>query len=283
MDASAYAEPFRHVQQHVYPLRTSNPRPQYRDRPWRFGEARPNLRAALVGKARCIVRSETSRQPVFAWMDTRILPSGSLIVIAAEDDLTFGLLHSRAHAVWTGFMGNRMGAGNDQRYNHRRTFETFPFPPGLAPTRPLPERMGEAHAADIARVATELDARRRAALYPPDTGAWVPADADPADPRAVAPGSAPYPLRFVSDPAYSAQLSGTTLAGLYQRRDAWLAELHAGLDRHVHAAYGWPADLSDDDVLDRLIELNRERSGGARVLPPANEEDDNNGEGAEAG
>lgn len=272
-DASGYAEPFRHVQRHVYPLRASNPRPQYRDRPWRFGEARPNLRAALVGKARCIVRSETSRQPVFAWMDTRILPSGSLVVIAAEDDLTFGLLHSRAHAVWTAFMGNRMGAGNDQRYNHRRTFETFPFPLGLALMRPLPERIGEPHAADIARVAAELDARRRAVLYPPNTGAWVPADADPADPRAVAPGSATYPPRFVADPAYAAQLAGTTLAGLYQRRDAWLVELHAELDRHVHGAYGWPADLSDDDALDRLIELNRARSVGAST-PPAPEDDD---------
>jgi hypothetical protein len=281
-DASGYAEPFRHVRQHVYPLRTANPRPQYRDRPWRFGEARPNLRAALVGKARCIVRSETSRQPVFAWMDTRILPSGSLVVIAAEDDLTFGLLHSRAHAIWTAFMGNRMGAGNDQRYNHRRTFETFPFPPGLVPTRSLAERLSEAHAADIARVAAELDARRRAALYPPGTGAWIPADADPADPNAVAPRSAPYPLRFVPDPAYAAQLSSTTLAGLYQRRDAWLVELHAELNRHVHAAYRWPANLADDDVLDRLIELNRDCSAEARA-PFASDREGNNDEKGEEG
>lgn len=272
-EASGYAEPFRHVRQHVYPLRAGNPRSQYRNRPWRFGEARPKLRRALTGKDRCIVRSETSRQPVFAWMDTRILPSGSLITIAADDDLTFGLLHSRPHAIWTEFMGNRMGAGNDQRYNHRRTFETFPFPPGLSPTRPLALRMSEAHAADIAQVAAELDARRRAVLYPEGTGAWIPADADPSDPRTVAPGSAPYPLRFVPNPAYAAQLASTTLAGLYVRRNAWLTELHSKLDHLVHAAYSWPADLSDDDVLDRLLELNRERSAGVQAPPPTDDGD----------
>lgn len=56
--------------------------------------------------------------------------------------------------------------------------------------------------------------------------------------------------------------------GLYQRRDAWLVKLHAGLDRHVNVAYGWPADLSDDDVLDRFIELNRERSSRGPYADP---------------
>jgi hypothetical protein len=30
----------------------------------------------------------------------------------------------------------------------------------------------------------------------------------------------------------------------------------------VAAAYGWPADLSDDEILERLLALNLERAGG---------------------
>ena len=45
---------------------------------------------------------------------------------------------------------------------------------------------------------------------------------------------------------------------------------HAALDRAVLAAYGWPPDLSDDDLLARLLALNLARAaeaGGAG--PPA--------------
>ena len=39
-----------------------------------------------------------------------------------------------------------------------------------------------------------------------------------------------------------------------------LRQLHDDLDHAVFAAYGWPADLSDDDLLARLVALNRERT-----------------------
>jgi hypothetical protein len=39
-----------------------------------------------------------------------------------------------------------------------------------------------------------------------------------------------------------------------------LGRLHDDLDRAVFAAYGWPADLDDDDLLVHLIDLNRERA-----------------------
>ncbi len=39
-----------------------------------------------------------------------------------------------------------------------------------------------------------------------------------------------------------------------------LAQLHDDLDAAVSEAYGWPADLSDADILTRLVALNRERA-----------------------
>ena len=57
-----------------------------------------------------------------------------------------------------------------------------------------------------------------------------------------------------------------TLTALYNKRPSWLAQHHETLDRTVLAAYGWPDDLSEDEILARLLALNAERfakQGGA--------------------
>ena len=45
------------------------------------------------------------------------------------------------------------------------------------------------------------------------------------------------------------------------QRPTWLANAHADLDVAVFAAYGWPADFPDAEILDRLLALNLERAG----------------------
>lgn len=52
------------------------------------------------------------------------------------------------------------------------------------------------------------------------------------------------------------ELLPPSLAGMI----AWLRDIHDRLDRVVLAAYGWPADRSDDDLLARLLALNLKRS-----------------------
>ena len=39
-----------------------------------------------------------------------------------------------------------------------------------------------------------------------------------------------------------------------------MKQIHDDLDAAVFDAYGWPHDLSDDEILRRLVELNRERA-----------------------
>ncbi len=90
-------------------------------------------------------------------------------------------------------------------------------------------------------------------LNPPDLVERVPE---------VVPG---FPDRIVPRNAKAATiLKARTLTNLYNTRGtpegAWLDNLHRTLDAAVAAAYGWPARLSDDDVLARLLELNRVRS-----------------------
>ena len=67
-------------------------------------------------------------------------------------------------------------------------------------------------------------------------------------------------------------LGKRTLTALYNTRGtpagAWLDGLHATLDDDAAAAYGWPADLPDAEVLARLLALNRKRAGGDQEKAP---------------
>jgi len=57
-----------------------------------------------------------------------------------------------------------------------------------------------------------------------------------------------------------ADLAKRTLTNLYNQRPTWLANTHATLDAAVFAAFGWPADLSDTAILERLLTLNLQRT-----------------------
>lgn len=59
--------------------------------------------------------------------------------------------------------------------------------------------------------------------------------------------------------AGAAELKPRTLTNLYNQRPAWLDLAHRKLDAAVLAAYGWLADLSEDEILRRLLRLNLER------------------------
>lgn len=69
-----------------------------------------------------------------------------------------------------------------------------------------------------------------------------------------------YPDRILPRPGFEAELKKRTLTNLYNARSAWLANAHRALDEAVAAAYGWPADLNDTDVLQRLLALNLSRA-----------------------
>jgi hypothetical protein len=53
-----------------------------------------------------------------------------------------------------------------------------------------------------------------------------------------------------------------TLTNLYNQRPTWLELAHKRLDQAVFAAYGWKSDLSDEEILEKLLSLNLERSNG---------------------
>ena len=61
--------------------------------------------------------------------------------------------------------------------------------------------------------------------------------------------------------ASARELKGRTLTNLYNARPTWLDLAHRRLDAAVLAAYGWPADLGGEALLERLLALNLARGG----------------------
>ena len=54
-----------------------------------------------------------------------------------------------------------------------------------------------------------------------------------------------------------------SMTALYNENPPWLRTAHAELDAAVADAYGWPADLPDDELLRRLVQLNVSGKAGA--------------------
>ena len=250
-DAALYEEPFRWVQERVYPTYAGSAQTQRKPRRkhwWRHARPYPDMRQALNNLSRYIATPRLAKHRLFVWCDARICPDCQLIVIARDDDTTFGILHSRFHEVWSLRLGTWLGVGNDPRYTPTTTFQTFPFPEGLTPDIPATSYANDPRAIAIAQAARRLVELRDRWLNPPEWVDWI----DEPAPN--------YPKRPVPTPAAPIkELGRRTLTNLYNDRPQWLADAHAVLDAAVAAAYGWTADISDDDALGELLKFNLAR------------------------
>jgi len=222
--AALYEAPFEYVKQYVLPMRAAR-RDDYRGQWWQYGRPRPEMREALTGMERYVATPRHAKHRTFVWVASVVLCNDATIVFARDDDYFLGVLHSRAHELWARRMGTQLReAESGFRYTPTTTFETFPFPwpPGKEPA-------GDARVEPIAQAARELVEKR---------DRWL-------DPEG----------------ASETELKRRTLTRLYNERPTWLDLAHRALDAAVFAAYGWPPDLADEEVLARLLSLNGERAG----------------------
>lgn len=223
-EAAQYAMPMEHVREHVKPRRDKVRRKGHRERWWRFGETRPGMRKALSTLSRYIATPLVSKHRVFAWVSCDVVPENLLVVIARDDDYFLGVLHTTPHELWARKKGTQLReAESGSRYTPSTTFETFPFPwlPGREP-------QDDPRVQAIAQAAKELVEKRDAWLNP--------------------------------EGATEKELKKRTLTNLYNQRPMWLDLAHQKLDHAVLDAYGWSHDLTDEEVLERLLELNLERA-----------------------
>ena len=223
-EAALYEMPFEYLREQVWAKRLENNRESYRVKWWIHGEPRTDYRSAIARLNRYIITTRVSKHRLFVWLGTETVPDSATFAFARSDDYFFGVLHSRIHELWARAQGTQLReVESGFRYTPTSTFETFPFPwpPGKEP-------QDSPQVKAIAEAARELVRQRDNWLNPPD-----------AAPEALAK---------------------LTLTNLYNKRPTWLENAHRKLDEAVFAAYGWPAALTDAELLERLLDLNRERA-----------------------
>ena len=251
-EASLFEAPFEYVKKIVKPLRNNNRDSKRQAYWWRPGRIGTDIRSGLSGLNRYIATPRVAKHRIFVWLDKSINPDCQLVVIARDDDTTFGILHSRFHELWALRMGTSLE--DRPRYTPSTTFETFPFPEGLTPDIPAADYAADPRAQKIAAAAARLNELRENWLNPADLVVRVPE---------VVPG---YPDRLLPQDEEAAKaLKKRTLTNLYNERPAWLDNAHRALDGAVADAYGWGEDwaagkLDDEEILARLFHLNQARA-----------------------
>ena len=137
-----------------------------------------------------------------------------------------------------------MGVGNDPRYNNSRCFNPFPFPDLTEGQKTRVRALGE-----------ELDAhrKRQQAAHPKLTLTQM--------------------YNVLEKLRAGEAIEGKDREIYDQGLVGILRDLHDQIDAAVADAYGWPHDLSDEDILFRLVALNKERAeeearGHVRWLRP---------------
>jgi SAM-dependent methyltransferase len=228
---SKFPEVYQWVLERVKPERDQNNRATYRDNWWIFGEPRKDLRVASIGLLRYIVTVETAKHRVFVFLDQSILPDNKLVAIASDDAYILGVLSSRAHVPWALAAGSWLGFGNDPVYVKTRCFEPFPFPDVAADQK-----------LKIRTLAEQLDAHRKRQ--------------QDLHPNLTLTGMYNLLEKLRSGEALTDKERQDHEMGLV----SVLKQLHDELDLAVFAAYGWPKTISDEEILERLVALNRERA-----------------------
>ena len=153
------------------------------------------------------------------WVSSETLPDSAVVAVARGDDYSFGVLHSRIHELWARSLGTQL----------REVESGFRYTPtSTFETFPFPEPTPEQRD-KIADAARRLNSLRQGWLNPP--------------PDSIGP----------------TQLKRRTLTNLYNDPPTWLELSHKSLDAVVFAAYGWCPDLTDGEIVSRLLRLNLAR------------------------
>jgi restriction-modification enzyme MmeI-like protein len=201
---------------------------------WQFAKVRRDFRTAIGGLDRYIGTTETTKHRLFQFIEARSVHDHMVIGIASDDAWILGVLSSHLHLTWALRSGGWLGVGNDPRYSKSKVFDPFPFPDA-----------NNIQKQTVRLIAEELDAHRKRVLAEHPhltlTGLYNVLEM-------LCSGTKPEELNNGDRAIFD---DGLVLI---------IKELHDKLDAAVADAYGWPADLSDDEILVRLVALNKERS-----------------------
>ena len=214
----------------------------YANRWWLFGKPRPELRPALEGISRYIASTRTAKHRLFSFLKSDIVPESEIIAFGSDDAMLLSALSSQAHRLWALRIGGTLE--DRPRYNNSLIFDPFPFPDPDEATRARLRALGE-----------ELDATRKTvqAEHPDLTLTGL--------------------YNVLEKVRAGAELTPAEVDVKSRGRVLILKDLHDQIDRATADAYGWPHDLTDEQILEKLVALNAERAkeeaaGHVRWLRP---------------
>lgn len=223
---------YQHLLLNVKPERDQNRRATRRENWWLFGENAATIRPALISLPRYIATCRTARHRIFSFVDGDILPDAKIIAIALDDAFFSGVLSSRIHIEWAAASGGWLGIGNDSNYNHSDCFAKFPFPACTDEQKARIRELGE-----------QLDRHRK--------------ERQKLHPDLTLTGMYNVLEKLRAGAALTLRDKDIHEKGLV----SVLRRIHDDLDRAVLDAYGWPAGLTDEQILERLVALNAARAG----------------------
>lgn len=226
-----YPSAFQHIMDTVKPVRDENDVEWRRENWWVFGDPSRSYRAATRGLSQMIVTSRTAKHRIFQRQSTDFLPESEVVVVGANDAAILSVLSSRQHTIFSLATCGWMGVGNDPRYNNSLCFDPFPFPDLTETQRTHLRQLGE-----------DLDAHRKRQ-------------------QAAHPKLTLTQMYNVLEKLRAGEVIEGKDKDIYdQGLIGILRDLHDQIDAAVADAYGWPADLSDEEILLRLVALNKERA-----------------------
>ena len=126
MEAKAWPDLYRIVEEKVKPERLKKGDLQARSKWWLFLRRRPELYEAIKGLDRVLCISQTTKYFVFAFLDANKVFSSKLVVFPTSSFSFFGLISSTIHTEWAYFFSATMK--DDPVYTPSDCFDTFPFP-----------------------------------------------------------------------------------------------------------------------------------------------------------
>ena len=239
---SAAPATYTRLLQLVKPERDAGREPSRKRFWWLHGRTHETQRAALAGVERYIGTTRTAKHRTFSFVPSKTIAESKVVVVASQDASLLSMMSSTPHLVWAlktgGFLEDR------PTYQHVDCFNKFPFPDPSDAIRATLRDLGE-----------ELDATRKSVQAEhPDltlTGLY----------NVLEKVRAGTPLDARDEDVKD------------RGRVLILKDLHDQIDRATADAYGWPHDLTDEQILEKLVALNAERAaeeaaGHVRWLRP---------------
>ena len=260
-EARRWPDLMRIVEEKVKPARLEQNREIRARYWWRFGETTPALSEAIRGLERVLVISRVGQHGGFCFLPAGMVYSEQLIVFCNQTHAFFCSLQSRPHEVWARFFASSMK--DDMRYTPSDCFETFPFPENFE-TNPTLESADRAYY----EFRADLMVRNNEGLTKTYNRFHDPDERSP-DILKLRELHAAMD-RAVLDAYGWTDLTPTWEFLLDYEEDDEDEEQTGGRRRKKPWRYRWPDDFRDE-VLARLLELNRQRAEEERLSGAAAE------------